>query len=71
MIGLDWVHIKHNEKDNLLEMRPSGQACPDEIHIRGCCTDTKRERSETSGRLSREIFKIKLKYYLEIDWFLL
>ena len=57
MICSDWVHFSHHEKDNLPGMRPSGQASPEEIHIRGA--DTKCEGSEQkwgSGGSSPEKF---------------
>ena len=36
--------MNHQKNDNLPGMKPSGQASPNEIHIRSA--DTKRERSE-------------------------
>ena len=44
MICSDWVHINHHEKAILPGMRLSGQASPEEVHIRSA--DTKCEGSE-------------------------
>ena len=50
----DWVHIFNNhEKNNLPGIRPSGQASPDEIHIRGADTTCNRDEQHWESGASQ------------------